>query len=175
MRAERRTEQVKGRADIRNPIANRFVDGVFEGAAATRDAAHFRAKQTHAEDVRFLPRHIDFAHVDDAFQAEQGAGGGGSDAMLAGTRFGDDTPFAHSFGKQCLPQSVVDFMSPGVSEVFTLEVDLRAAEFVRSSGGHNSVASAGRHNGLAIRGIRCGSRGRSRHCEKRRSVHPKRA
>ena len=46
--------------------------------------------------------------------------------MLAGARFGDDTPLAHLPGHEDLPHGVVDLVGAGVVEVLALEVDLCA-------------------------------------------------
>ena len=52
--------------------------------------------------------------------------------MLAGSGFGDQARFAHLLRQQRLPEHVVDLVGPGVVEVLSLEVDLRAAKV----GGH---------------------------------------
>ena len=64
------------------------------------DAANFRAQQAHAEDVELLASHVLGAHVDDAFEAEQRADGGGGDAVLSGAGFGDDALLAHALDQQ---------------------------------------------------------------------------
>ena len=90
MRAERRAQQVVGVADVGDPVAHGFADGVFERAAAVGHAHDLRAQQAHAEDVEALAAHVLLAHVDDALEAEQRADRGGGDAVLAGAGFGDD-------------------------------------------------------------------------------------
>ena len=47
--------------------------------------------------------------------------------MLTGTGFGDDPPFAHPHRQQPLAERVVDFVGAGMAEIFTLEINLRAA------------------------------------------------
>ena len=128
VRAEDAAEQIVRRADVGHPVAHGFVDGVFEGAGAGGDAADFRAEQAHAVDVQLLAAHVLFAHVDDAFQAEERADGGGGDAVLAGAGFGDDALLAHAHGEERLAEAVVDLVRAGVEKVFALEVNLRAAE-----------------------------------------------
>ena len=88
----------------------------------------FGAEHAHAEDVQALAAHVLFAHVDDAFEAEQGADGGGGDAVLSGAGFGDDAPLAHAAGEERLSEAVVDLVRAGVEQVFALEPDARAAE-----------------------------------------------
>ena len=58
--------------------------------------AHLGAEQPHAEHVQRLALHVLGAHVDVALEAEQRAGGGGRDAVLARAGFGDDAPLAHA-------------------------------------------------------------------------------
>ena len=126
MRAEDAAEQVMRGADVGDPVAHGFVDGVFEGARAGVDAADFGAEQTHAEDVELLAAHVFGAHVDDALESEESADGGGGDAVLAGSGFGDDAVLAHAAREKRLADAVVDLVGSGVEEVFALEVDLRA-------------------------------------------------
>ena len=58
-----------------------------------------------------------------------------SDAVLAGAGFGDDALFAEAFGQEDLAHGVVDLVCAGVCEVFSLEPDLRAAEFLAEVAG----------------------------------------
>ncbi len=80
----------------------------------------------HAEDVELLAAHVFGAHVDDALESEESADGGGGDAVLAGSGFGDDAVLAHAAREQGLADAVVDLVGSGVEEVFALEVNLRA-------------------------------------------------
>ena len=65
-------------------------------------------------DVQRLARHVLGAHVDDALEAEQRAGGGRRDAVLAGAGLGDDARLAHALGEQRLAERVVDLVRAGV-------------------------------------------------------------
>ena len=127
MRAQRRAEQVMRGMNVGHPIAHGFADGVLQRPAAAGDAHHFRAQQPHAEDIQALPPHVLFAHVDDAFQAEQRADRRRRHAVLAGAGFGDDALLAHAPREQRLAQAVVDLVRAGVQQVLALDVDLRAA------------------------------------------------
>ena len=94
MRAENGAEQIVRVADVGDPVAHGFVDGVFQGAAAGIDADNLRAKHAHARDVERLASHVFRAHVDDAFKAKMRGDGGGGDAVLACAGFSDDARFA---------------------------------------------------------------------------------
>ncbi len=127
VRAERRAEQIMSRVNIHYPIADRFVDRVFQRLASAVHAAHVRAQQLHSEHVWLLSGHVHRAHVNDALQTEQSACGGRRHAVLPRARFGDDAGLAHAFCQQRLAERVVDLVRPGVGQVFTLEVNLCAA------------------------------------------------
>jgi len=129
MRAIGGAENVMGAADVRDPIAHRFVDGFLQSPLAGFDRDDFRSQHFHAKNVEALPFAIDRPHVNNAFEAEHRRDGSGRDAVLAGASFGDDAGFAHAFGEQDLADAVVDFMRAGVEQVFALEINLCAAEF----------------------------------------------
>ena len=128
MRAQHRAEQIVRGADVGDPVAHGFVDGVLERAAAGIDADDFRAEQAHARDVEPLALHVFRAHVDDAFEAQMRGDGGRGNAVLARAGFGDDARLAHAHRQQSLPDAVVDFVRAGVQQVFALEVDARPTE-----------------------------------------------
>ena len=114
-------------ADVGDPVAHGFIDGVFEGARTGIYAADFGAEQAHAEDVEFLAAHVFGAHVDDALEAQQRADGSRGDSVLAGAGFGDHAVLAHALDEQTLAEAVVDFVRAGVEQVFALEIDFCAA------------------------------------------------
>ena len=80
-------------------------------------------EQLHPLDVGLLAAHVLGAHVDDALEPEQRAGGGGRDAVLAGAGLGDDPLLAHALGQQRLAERVVDLVGAGVEQVLALEED----------------------------------------------------
>ena len=135
MRPEHRPQQVVGVADIRDPVAHRFVDRVLQRPAAGIDADNFRAEQPHAKHVERLAVHVLGAHVDVALEAQQGAGRRGRDTVLPGTGFRDDSPLAHAHREERLPERVVDLVRAGVREVLTLQEDARAPEACREPRG----------------------------------------
>ena len=128
MRAGGGADAVERVGDIGHPVAQGLVHRVLERARAGLDRAHLRAQHLHAEHVRLLPLDVDCAHVDDAVEAEAGAGGRGRDAVLAGAGLGDDALLAHAAGEQDLAEHVVDLVRAGVVELVALEIDFCAAE-----------------------------------------------
>src|ERR1019366_10221825 len=73
MGPEDRADDVVRGADIRDPVADRFIDRVLQGAAAAGDGNDFGAEEAHTEDVHILAGHVDRAPVDDAVEAEERA------------------------------------------------------------------------------------------------------
>ena len=105
-----------GGADVGDPVAHGFVDGVLQSAAAGTYADDFRAEHAHAGNVERLAGHVFGAHIDDAFEAEMRGDGGGGDAVLAGSGFRDDARLFHLYREQALADGVVDFVRAGVEQ-----------------------------------------------------------
>ena len=142
MGTKRAAQQVVGRFDVGYPIANSFVNGVFERLRTAVDRPHLGAKQLHTEDIWLLSLHVDRPHIDDAFDAQQRGRGGCGDAVLAGARFSHDARLAHlALHQQRLAQGIVDFMGAGVSKIFPLQIDLGAAQLFAQAAG---IANRGR-------------------------------
>jgi len=87
--------------------------------------------RTSAKYVGLLPFDIHFAHVNDAGQTETRGNGRGGHTMLARAGFRDDARFAHTACEQDLPQTIVDLVRARVVEVFTLQINFRAAQMRR--------------------------------------------
>ena len=68
-------------------------------------------------------------HVDHTFQTIACADGGGGNAVLTSTCFGNHARLAHTFGKHGLTNGVVDLVCAGVVKVFSLQINLCAAHF----------------------------------------------
>ena len=125
-RADGRADDVVGRRDVRDPVADRGADRLLERPRARFDRHHLGAEQLHPLDVRRLAADVLGAHVDDALEPEQRAGGRGGDAVLARPGLGDDPRLAHPLGQQRLAERVVDLVGAGVGEVLALQVDAAA-------------------------------------------------
>ena len=110
-----------------HPVTQRLVGRIFERARAGLDHMHLGPKQLHAKDVEALAANVFGAHVDFALQAEVGGCGGGGHAVLAGTGLRDHPLLAHTDRQQRLAERIVDLVRSGVSEIFSLQVDLRPA------------------------------------------------
>src|ERR1700682_1031528 len=100
-------------ADVRHPIAHRFVDCFLECGLACGDGDYFRAEETHPRDVERLPLHVDAAHVDDALITEARRDRGGGDTMLPCAGLGDDARLAHAACEENLAECVIDFVRSG--------------------------------------------------------------
>ena len=131
VRAGGRADQVVGRLDVRDPVADGLVHGLLERRRARRDGHDRRAQQVHARDVGRLAPGVLLAHVDDALEPEARAHGRAGDAMLARARLGDDALLAEPPREQRLADGVVDLVRARVREVFALEPDARAADLRR--------------------------------------------
>ena len=143
VRPHDRTDDAVGAGHVGHPVPERLVGGVLEGAGAGFDRPHLGAQQLHAVHVERPPLHVLGPHVDDALQVEERAGGGGGDAVLPGSRLGDDPGLAHPAGEERLADGVVDLVGAGVVEILALEVD------GRDTGGRLEAAGAVEGGGAA--------------------------
>src|SRR5690606_32326083 len=99
---------------------------ILERARARRHGVHLGAKHVHARDVRRLTGDIRRTHVYLAGKPEAGAHRRHRNAMLTGTRLGDDTRLTHTPRELDLAEAVVDLVAACVIELVALEVDLGA-------------------------------------------------
>ena len=111
------------------------------------------------------------AHVNDTFHAVAGGHCGRCDTVLAGTGLGDDARLAHAFGQHGLADAVIHLVGTGVVEVFTLQVDLSAAEQVGPAFGVIDRRRVGRRNASARIRIRRGRPDRPARRHRRPSTH----
>ena len=162
MRAHRGADDVVGRGDVGDPVAHRLVDGVLEGRAARRHRANLGAQRLHPQHVGPLPLDVLGAHVDDARQAEQRAGGRGRHAVLAGPGLGDDPGLAEAAGQERLAEGVVDLVGTGVGEVLALQVDAERIGGAGLAPPASRLRGGERRRAPAVRRDRAASAGRRR-------------
>ena len=149
MWADRRTDDVERVGRMRRPVGDGSVDGILERATATPDGANVGAEHFHAFHVDVLAFHIDGSHIDHAGHAHQRAGGSSGHAVLSGSSLGDDACFSKGSREEDLSDGVVDFVRPGVVEVFALEIDAgtislaEASRMVEGTGASDVVAQEG--------------------------------
>ena len=60
--------------------------------------------------------------------------------MLPRAGLGDHAMLAHALDQQRLPQAVVDLVRAGVQQVFALQINLRAAQFLASAAAQKTAA-----------------------------------
>ena len=130
MRPQHAAQQIMRGPHVRDPVAHRLVDRIFQRARSRRHAAHFGAQQPHAEHIQLLPPHVFGAHVDDALETQQRADGRSRHAMLSRAGLGDHAMLAHALDQQPLPQAVVDLVRAGVQQVFALQINLRPTQLL---------------------------------------------
>ena len=105
------------------------------------------AEGVHAQDVRRLSADVLLAHEHDARQAQERAGGGRRDAVLAGAGLGDDPRLAEPSGEERLAEGVVDLVGARVGEVLALQVEADPG----SSVGRRAPCRPGRQRRASIR------------------------
>ncbi len=131
MRACNRANDVESIFDVGHPVAHRFIQRIFQRAAATADRHYRRSQQLHAINIGRLARHVFFAHINHAFHRVARRDGRRGHTMLAGTGFRDYAGLAHPLREQRLTDGIVDLVCTGVIQILALQIDLRAAEQFR--------------------------------------------
>ena len=89
-------------------------------------------QQLHPKHIERLAAHVNLAHVHHALQAEQRTRRGRGHPVLPGTRLCDYPRLAHPAGQQRLADDVVDLVTAGMGQIFTLE-QYPYAEMVRQT------------------------------------------
>ena len=112
-----------------DPGTQGLIDGILERARTTFHRVHGGPEQAHAHDVGRLPLHIFRPHIDGAAHAQTGGRHSRGHTVLPGAGLGHQSGLAHILGQQRLPQGVVDLVSAGMQQVFTLEPQFKAQFF----------------------------------------------
>ena len=130
VRPEGTAEDVVGRANVRDPVAQGLVDRFLEGLLPGLDPAHFGPEETHADDVEALALHVCRAHVNDTLHPEARRHCRRRDPVLASPGLGDDALFAEALREDDLTEGIVDLVGAGVEKILALQVNAGPAEFL---------------------------------------------
>lgn len=102
----------------------RGIHGFLQALEPVRDRHHLRAQNLHARDVGGLLGNVHRAHVNLAFQAEEGRRSSQRHAMLPGARFRNDALLAHVLGEKAFTHAVVELVGARMVQVLPLQVNL---------------------------------------------------
>ena len=111
-----------------DPVTHSFVHCVLKRCGAAGHFVDAGSEQLHAKDIERLTPDVLGAHENIAFQAEECGDRGSSNPMLAGAGFRNHLAFSHTAGQEDLAHGIINLMSSGMVQVFTLQIDLRATE-----------------------------------------------
>ena len=127
MRPHHAANQIMRTLHIRNPVPNRFVDGVLQRPRPRFYGNDLRPQQPHPIDIQRLPHRVFGPHIDDALQPQHRAHRGRGHAVLPRARLGNDPRLPHPLRQQALPQRIVNLVRPGVRQILPFQVNARAA------------------------------------------------
>ena len=113
-RADHRADGKHAVAQLPHIRCKCTVHRFFQCTRTGRHRHDFRAQNLHARYIRMFFGNIDHAHVDFAFQAQQGRSGGQGHAVLPRAGFGNHFFLAQFFRQQHFADAVVDFVRTGV-------------------------------------------------------------
>ena len=122
--ANHRTQDVMRFTNRTHPISHGFVGGILEGSGPQSHPMDGRGEHSHAEDIEPLLTGILFTplYTSQGSPNNRPAGGCGGHAVPARTPgLRNDSPLAHAFGQQGLPDGVVDLVGTGVGQVFSFK------------------------------------------------------
>ncbi len=128
MRTSHSTDQIVGVFDIRDPVADRLVHGIFKRPGTARDRHDLGSHQAHADNVQSLTLHILRSHINHTLKTEQSTNRGRGHPVLPRPGLGNDAGLAHPTCQNDLPKSIVDLVCSGVKQVLALEIDLKRFE-----------------------------------------------
>ena len=96
----------------------RRVNRFFQRFQPFRNRYHVCAQNFHTGNVRRLLFHVDFAHINVAFQPEIRRSRRKSDAVLSRARFGNEFFLSHKRRKQPFAHTVVELMRARMVQIF---------------------------------------------------------
>ena len=134
-------------ADPRGPLSHRLGHRVFQGRGSRGDGDDLCPQQLHAINVERLAAGVFLPHEHHTGHAHQGRCRRRRDAVLPGSRLGDQTGLAHLLRQKRLPQHVVDLVGARVVQILALQIDLRPAQVLRHLG---CVIESGRTPGILV-------------------------
>mmetsp|Transcript_14152 Transcript_14152/g.24610 ORF Transcript_14152/g.24610 Transcript_14152/m.24610 type:complete len:203 (-) Transcript_14152:1222-1830(-) len=124
VRSDSGTNQIVSVTNVGDPITHRFVDGVLESFLTSFHRNNLGTKCVHSEDIQLLSFAVNSSHVDNTFQSQHGTDSRGCDTVLPSTCFGNDARLAKTLGQKSLSNSVVDFVSTSVRQIFSFEPNI---------------------------------------------------
>ena len=132
-RAKCASQNIMGCVRICCPVAHSFINRILEGSASACYRMYFCSIEFHCCNVRLLAAYVYFAHINCTVETKLCTGSGGGKSVLAGSRFCNDSFFAHSFCKKALADCIVYFMGTSICKSLKLDIDLSSTEKAGSS------------------------------------------
>lgn len=86
---------------------------------------YLSTKETHSENIERLSFHILCTHINDAFQTKSSTYSSSGNSMLTSSSFSNYAFFSQTLCKQSLSNSIVNFVSTSMIEIFPLQVNVR--------------------------------------------------
>lgn len=127
MRTRRGTQQVVGVLNVRNPVAQRLINGVLEGAGTVLNRNHLRAQQLHTSHVQRLTLSVFLTHVDHALHAEERSRSRSRNTVLTRAGLSNQTGLTHTLSQQSLTNHVINLVATRVVQILTLEEHTRTS------------------------------------------------
>ncbi|OQC43650.1 MAG: hypothetical protein BWX60_00943 [Candidatus Marinimicrobia bacterium ADurb.Bin030] len=83
----------------------------------------FGPQKLHTSHIGILALNIFRSHVNATFQTGSRRHGRNGNAMLTGASLGDDALLMHCLRQKNLPNGIVDFMSAGMIQILTFQIN----------------------------------------------------
>ena len=122
MWASHSTDTVECVVNIRYPVTQSIVHGIFQRTTTRGHRDNFSTQQAHTEYIWCLTLNIMRAHIDHTLKAKLCTDRRRCNAVLTSARFSDNALFSHAACQNDLAQHVVNFMRASVVQLVTLHV-----------------------------------------------------